>query len=122
MNEKNVRLVSVELLNYKNVIKGKLEMPCAVNRDFSCDRAEILGIYGQNGSGKTAVIEVLSLVKALLSGQPLPLSAEDGIAKNSEEAVIAVSFFLGDENEGILTKYQFTLRRIEEDGTPSVFR
>ena len=121
MNEKNVRLVSVELLNYKNVIKGKLEMPCAVNRDFSCDRAEILGIYGQNGSGKTAVIEVLSLVKALLSGQPLPLSAEDGIAKNSEEAVIAVSFFLGDENEGILTKYQFTLRRIEEDGTPSVY-
>ena len=66
MNEKNVRLVCVELLNYKNVAQGKLEMPCAVNRDFSCDRSEILGIYGQNGSGKTAVIEVLSLVKSLL--------------------------------------------------------
>lgn len=120
MNEKNVRLVSVELLNYKNVSKGKLEMPCAVSRDFSCDRSEILGIYGQNGSGKTAVIEVLSLTKALLSGQPLPPAAEDGISKNAQEAVLAVSFFLGDENEGILTKYQFTLRRILAEDSHSV--
>ena len=84
MNEKNVRLVSIELLNYKNVTQGKLEMPCAANRDFSCDRSEILGIYGQNGSGKTTVIEALSLTKFLLSGMPLPKEAADDIAKNAE--------------------------------------
>ncbi|MBE6665974.1 MAG: hypothetical protein E7603_07135 [Ruminococcaceae bacterium] len=121
MNEKNVRLVCVELLNYKNVAQGKLEMPCAVNRDFSCDRSEILGIYGQNGSGKTAVIEVLSLVKSLLSGLPLPNAAEDGIAKNAEEAVCAISFFIGDDGNGILVKYQFTLRKISAEETDSVY-
>ncbi|MBQ3490552.1 MAG: ATP-binding protein [Clostridia bacterium] len=121
MNEKNVRLVSVELLNYKNVTQGKLEMPCAANRDFSCDRSEILGIYGQNGSGKTAVIEALSLVKCLLSGQSLPPEAKDGIAKNAEEAVCTISFFIGDENKGFLVKYQFTLRRTVCDETVSVY-
>ncbi len=121
MNEKNVRLVSIELLNYKNVTQGKLEMPCAANRDFSCDRSEILGIYGQNGSGKTAVIEALSLVKCLLSGQSLPFDAEDGIAKNADEAICAVSFFIGDESEGILAKYQFTLRRIVSEEGVSAF-
>ena len=121
MNEKNVRLASVELLNYKNVTKGKLEMPCAANRDFSCDRSEILGIYGQNGSGKTAVIEALSLVKCLLSGQPLTANAADGIAKNTDEAVCAISFFIGDENEGFLVKYQFTLRLTGADDINAVY-
>jgi len=121
MHENNVRLVSVELSNYKNVTKGKLEMPCAASRDFSCDRSEILGIYGQNGSGKTAVIEALSLVKALLSGQALPSDAEDGIAQNADEAVCAAAFFIGDENEGILAKYAFTLRRTVSDDAVSVY-
>ena len=111
MYEKNVRLVRIELHNYKNVSHGILEMPCATNRDFSCDRAEILGIYGQNGSGKTAVIESLSLAKDLLSGLPLPHGTSDSISQASESSSCLLVFFIGDENEGILSEYSFTVTK-----------
>ena len=114
MHENNARLVRIELCNYKNVTRGILEMPCAVNRDFSCDRAEILGIYGQNGSGKTAVIEALSLAKDLMSADPLPFGAADGIAQTAEASSCALTFFIGDENEGILAEYAFTVTRSQD--------
>ena len=111
MYEKNVRLVRVELCDYKNVAHGILEMPCSINRDFSCDRAEILGIYGQNGSGKTAVIEALSLAKDLLSANPLPHGTSDSISQSAEASSCLLVFFIGDENEGILAEYAFTVTR-----------
>ena len=110
MIEKNVRLCSVELFDYKNVAHGKIEMPCAVTKDFSCDRSEILGIYGQNGSGKTTVIEALSLAKFLISGRALPSSAADDIAKNTDQASCLLTFFIGDENNGVCAEYFFTLK------------
>ena len=109
MMQKNVRLCSVELFDYKNVTHGKIEMPCAAKRDFSCDRSEILGIYGQNGSGKTTVIEALSLTKFLLSGMSLPKEAADDIAKNADAASCAVTFFIGDENNGCCAEYFFIM-------------
>ena len=111
MSEKNVRLVSVELSNFKNVTHGKIEMPCAAKKDFSCDRSEILGIYGQNGSGKTTVIEALLLAKYLISGEPLPADAADGIAKTADRSTCVLSFFIGDENEGLCAVYEFTVSR-----------
>lgn len=113
MMQKNVRLCSVELFDYKNVTHGKIEMPCAAKRDFSCDRSEILGIYGQNGSGKTTVIEALSLTKFLLSGMSLPKEAADDIAKNADAASCAVTFFIGDENNGYCAEYFFMIRRAD---------
>ena len=121
MYEKNVRLVRIELSDYKNVTYGKLEMPCAVNRDFSCDRAEILGIYGQNGSGKTAVIEALSLTKTLLSANPLPPDTADGIAQNASSSSCTLTFFIGDENEGVCAEYAFTVRRDSENAPAPVY-
>ena len=121
MYEKNVRLVRVEMFHYKNVTHGKLEMPCAVNRDFSCDRAEILGIYGQNGSGKTAVIEALSLSKDLLSANPLPPDTADGIAQNEDASCCQLAFFIGDENEGICAEYAFTVSRSADISPKGVY-
>ena len=44
-----VRLSSLQLTNIKNVKKGTIYMPNTVNKILSADKAEILGIYGQNG-------------------------------------------------------------------------
>lgn len=54
-----VRLSSLQLINIKNVKKGTIYMPNTVNKILSADKAEILGIYGQNGSGKTAIVDAL---------------------------------------------------------------
>ena len=50
-----VRLVAMEIDNIKNVRHGRL--------DFAKGRTgSILGIYGQNGSGKTVVVDCMVLL------------------------------------------------------------
>ena len=111
MKYQNIRLMSAELWNFKNVSHGKLEMPCAVKRDFSCEKSEILGIYGQNGSGKTAVIDALFFTKLLLQGEALPCDAVDYIAKSADEAACSFAFYLGEAEHGFVVSYEFALRR-----------
>lgn len=59
MTEVVVRLVSLKLVNIKNVACGTIVMPGETEKDLTVGGAKILGIYGQNGSGKTAIIDVL---------------------------------------------------------------
>ena len=60
-----IRLAAMEIENIKNVGYGRLE--------FSQGKSgSILGIYGQNGSGKTVVVDCMVLLKCLLSGRRIP--------------------------------------------------
>ena len=93
-----VRLASLELNNFKNVKHGKIKMPSQLNSREDREDADIVGIYGQNGSGKTAVIDSLYLAKQLLSGCPLPLHTRDYITKDEQEASIILNFCV-DFNE-----------------------
>lgn len=63
----NVRLASVVLDNFMNVVHGVLVPNAAENMT----EPSILGLFGQNGSGKTALIRSLVILKALLTEQPL---------------------------------------------------
>ena len=51
-----VRLASLEISSIKNVRNGRMIMPHARRKQPSRRGEEILGLYGQNGSGKTAVL------------------------------------------------------------------
>ncbi len=113
MKYQKIRFLTAELWNFKNVAHGKIEMPCALRRDFSCEKSEILGIYGQNGSGKTTVIDALFFAKQLLQGRPLPSDAAGYIAQNAEEAICSLAFYLEKEQGGVVVSYEFTMRRIE---------
>ena len=60
-----IRLTAMEIKDIKNVGYGRLE--------FSQGKSgSILGIYGQNGSGKTVVVDCMVLLKCLLSGRRIP--------------------------------------------------
>ena len=63
MESRIIKLKGLELENFKNVKYGKI--------DFKEDKtngeiSNILGIYGQNGSGKTSVINALYLLKMII--------------------------------------------------------
>lgn len=62
-----IRVTSVEITNFKSVGNGSFHM-LSYSSDFDLlDKADLIGFYGQNGSGKTVAIEVFSLLKKLLS-------------------------------------------------------
>ena len=67
-----VRLLEIEIINLKNVKNGKINfLNSNIKETLTLQIGDILGIYGQNGSGKTTVIEALSILKSILVGMPL---------------------------------------------------
>lgn len=88
MKNNVVRLESIEITNFKNVKSGTLSFT-NTRKPYS---ASILGLYGQNGSGKTALIDALSLLKHLLMGQPVPSKFADCIHVDALEASFRFCF------------------------------
>ncbi len=119
MNENTVRLLSVKLKRMKNVGKGIVKMPEFNDNFFEEPSAEILGVYGQNGSGKTAIIDALSFIKSLIAGSHLPKDAMNYINGASETAEIEVSFRI-ISNKDYIIKYLCEIGRNEEKGGPEI--
>ena len=103
-----VRIEKIVIENFKNIIHGEVNM----NNFKNPYSASILGVYGQNGSGKTALIDSLALLKSILCGEIVAekyielinvsaefsefkfiLSAKDDFANNKYE--MEYSFKLG---------------------------
>lgn len=96
-NQLMVRLISCTLEGIKNVAHGEIEMPHSLKGgDIYQDTAELLGIYGQNGSGKTSVVDAMACVQALMSGQALKKDkvylVTQGREKGHIECVFALCF------------------------------
>lgn len=87
-----VRLSSFTLKNIKNVKSGTVYMPSAHEKKKALGRAEILGIYGQNGSGKTAIIDALFYLQQIMIGMELDQSIIDYIDVDVDHAEMIAEF------------------------------
>ena len=92
MKDLIVRLSSLTLENIKNVKNGTIYMPLADNRSMTLGGAEILGIYGQNGSGKTAVVDALFFLQCIMIGSDLDQSIVDYIDVDASGAEVNAEF------------------------------
>lgn len=107
----NVRMTDITMKNFKNVRHGKLSL-MNYRKDF---RASVVGIYGQNGSGKTALIDALELLKFALSGLEIPKRFADYIHVGSEYAEIEYTFDVTIEEETYMVIYLLSLKKEEID-------
>lgn len=94
MNETTVRLSSLRLHNIKNVVNGTITMPNTAKKNLTAEGAEILGIYGQNGSGKTAIVDALYFLQKIMTGESLDGEFGDYIEANSAQAEIEADFYI----------------------------
>lgn len=88
-------------------------MPNTVNKILSADKAEILGIYGQNGSGKTAIVDALYFLQKIMVGADLDQSLEDYMTIDSDAAEIFADFNIF--MDGIVFEIGYTLSLSREE-------
>lgn len=109
-----IKLKSVELKNFKNVKYGKIEFKEEKHSRSNGNMfkiANILGIYGQNGSGKTSVINGLYLFKTVVSGQSLNPSFCNFISCDENYASLSFEFRITDKDEIYRVFYKFDIRK-----------
>lgn len=106
-----VRLASLRLSNIKNVRDGQIIMPNAYRKQFSEKNAEVLGLYGQNGSGKTAVIDTLYYLQKIMIGESLDGDISDYIDVNTDEAGIIADFYIHTSDTIYEVSYSLFLQR-----------
>lgn len=115
MTSFNVRLNSISIKNLKNVFNGEISVSknTSVGSDgYNCD---IVGIYGQNGSGKTTVIQSLDLFKKLAMGMPFWSDMADCMSVNKESCNISFNFSMKTtaSNEYKIV-YEVSFSRLDE--------
>lgn len=91
-----VRIQQAKIKNFRNVAYGEIRFPCNLSSDIFSPNADIIGIYGQNGSGKTTFIHVLNLLKNLISGSSISDSLSDCISVGKDVAEISFEFSIMD--------------------------
>lgn len=109
-----VRLSSLKLQNIKNVKHGTITMPNTFKRILSADNAEIIGIYGQNGSGKTAVVDALYYLQRIMNGNEISDKLVDYIDANSDNAVIIADFNIFSKDTVYEVSYFVKLKKDEK--------
>jgi len=115
MKDYYLRLTDLEINGLKNVKDGKLNF---VNKRKAF-KASVLGLYGQNGTGKTALIDALHILKLLLSGKSIPDEYCNYINVDSREAKISYRFRIYvPETEIYDVDYEVSLA-VDEEGEES---
>ena len=107
-----IQIKSILLTNFKNVNSGSV--------DF---KNNILGVYGQNGSGKTALIDALEMFQMVAGGATLPQSFKNLITYGTEFAECSILFdFFNSEGEiESNVEYTFRIQQSQEKGVEIVY-
>lgn len=107
MKDTIVRLESITIENFKNVKNGQLDFA----NTRKAYRTSILGLYGQNGSGKTALIDAIELLQFALKGHPIPNKFADYINVEADYATLCYQFTIFNKSEQYQAFYKFDMHR-----------
>lgn len=116
MANRTVRIESIAIENFKNVTQGTLDFENK-RKEY---KASVLGLYGQNGSGKTALIDAIWLLKFALCGQAIPQKYADYINVDSTYATLKYEFIIRYAEGVYNVWYQFCMRKAVEEVVASV--
>ena len=120
MDVAGCRLSRLKIYGYKNVRYGDVSFDGTRKRGSS-----IQGIYGQNGSGKTAVIEAIDILSILLQGKNISHEFLDSINVDSSETCFSYTLRFSGDSAFHEAVYEVHIREaLDEAGNryPEVYR
>ncbi|KOY81706.1 ATP-binding protein [Lysinibacillus macroides] len=105
-----IKVKKITLQNVRNVRHGEIIL--TMNFDTFL-QANVVGLYGQNGSGKTTIVDAFALLKTLLSGDK-KLPSQDKRLIMAGEQVASLDFeFLVENQFGTFFLYYYV--ELQED-------
>ncbi len=109
MGNMKVRITDIEINHFKNVDHGTISM---VNHEEKY-KASVLGLYGQNGSGKTALIDALYVLKYALCGMSIPAKYAEYISVEDPYSFFRFGFRIEstDRSTHYEAIYEFKLKK-----------
>ena len=121
-NKPIIRIKKVVLKDFKNVRYGEITLNCSQQSSSYDADSDILGVYGQNGSGKTSLIEAIGILRSCMSGLKVHEEYADCIAIDKEQAELVFVFGLqypdGKIREATysfcMTRKEATIEEIQE--------
>lgn len=120
MKDKNlVRIVELELKNFKNVEYGDIKFVNYSNAEYRAELkgSDINGIYGQNGSGKTAVVEAFDILQNIMSGNSISYDEYGGMFNDNRMIKISTVFYIECAEKKYKVRYELLLKRDIEEKT-----
>lgn len=109
-----VRIENITLKNFKNIGEGSVffnEFKRLERKDLSdSNYSNVLGIYGQNASGKTSIIDALGIVRHLISGGGMTFGLQNYVKKGTDNFSISISFLLYNNSTTMLMTYSIAAK------------
>lgn len=123
MYNRIVKIKSIKIQNIKNVVNGKIDLSVAskTNDDnISTECSNILGIYGQNGSGKTTVVDSFKILKNIMMGKSLNSNTlnnelSEYITAEKEDAKLTTELVISDSKKKYIVEYEVIFSKISDD-------
>ena len=114
-----IRIAKISLRNFKGVESGDITLNCGKRFVPYGTESDILGLYGQNGSGKTALINALEFLRMMLLGVPYGVLSQvlyGYVKADADYATISTVFDL-QYRDGRKRKviYEFSFKDCETD-------
>lgn len=111
-----IRIKKAILKDFKSVGYGEITLNCGRQFVPYNTESDILGIYGQNGSGKTSFIEALSVLRDLMSGASVDGAYADCVAVGKDHAELEFIFDLQYSN-GIIREATYAFSMASQEKT-----
>ncbi len=113
MGSWDVRLIKIWISDLKSVTKGEVTL----YEDEDKRSSSVLGVYGQNGSGKTALVDSVHMLRYLLTGSRIPDYFAGYIAEGSDHSTLKYEMLIRGAKSSFRVWYGFTLaKRMDDNG------
>ncbi len=100
------RVKRIEFKDFRNIELGNIDFPNAEAQTFYAGEPSVLGLYGQNGSGKSSVIMALGILKEILSGRSIGDNYLSCVRMGKDKCTLSFVFSMFnrvfDENKNIV--------------------
>ena len=119
-----VRIMKSTIRNLKNVGFGEIKYMNhgCIQKEAIIKNADIVGIYGQNGSGKTALVESIDILKYIITSTEIPYKTYAGILSKELPVCISTVFFIEKGELKYKAQYDAYIRTNEEKEKIEIYK